>query len=91
MLLKASPELGSPLGQIENLTRVEQPLEDLHELGTLVASTLRIDEHQQRLVLALGEWFHLGSNGNEEKKDGDEARKREMGRKGQKRARERRK
>ena len=72
-LVKASPKLGSTLGQIEDLTRVEQPLEDLHELGTLIASTLWIDEHQQRLVLALGEWLHLGNNGDE---DGDKVRRR---------------
>ena len=38
-------------------------------------------------MLALGEWLHLGSNGNEEKKDGDEARNRERGGKGQKKSR----
>ena len=41
-----SPKLGATLGEIKDLARVEQKLENLHELGTLVATTLWIDEYQ---------------------------------------------
>ena len=40
------PKYGVTLSEIKDLARVEQPLEDLHKLGTLVAATLWIDEYQ---------------------------------------------
>ena len=57
--LNSSPKHRASLRQVEHLTRVEQPQEDLHQLGPLVPSTLGIDEHQQGLVVAVGHRLHL--------------------------------
>jgi len=57
-LIYSSPKLGATLGEIKDLARVEQPLEDLHKLGTLVGATLWIDKYQQRFVVALRKWLH---------------------------------
>lgn len=39
-------EFGTALRQIEHLSRIEQPLKLLQQLGALIAATLRIDEHK---------------------------------------------
>ena len=55
----SSPKLWTPLGQIKHLSWVEQPLEGLHELGTLIPTTLGIKEHQHWLAVTAGQWLHL--------------------------------
>ena len=54
-----SPKPGPSLGEIEDLSWVQKPLEDLHQFSSLVTSALGVDEDKQWLVLALGEGFYL--------------------------------
>ena len=56
------PEFGAAFGEIEDLSRVEEPLKGLQQPSSLVPSTLWVDEHQERLLL-LGEGFYLWGGG----------------------------
>ena len=44
-----SPLARSSLSEIEDLSRVQQPLELLHQLGALVAAALGVQEHDDGL------------------------------------------
>lgn len=52
--LPSLPCLGATLSEIEHLPRVQQPLELLHQLGSLVATTLGVDENDERLDVNVG-------------------------------------
>ena len=42
------PSLGSVVGEIEHLSRVQQPLQLVHQPCTLIPAAARVHEHQQR-------------------------------------------
>ena len=43
-----APSLGSTDGEVKHLPRVQQPLQFVHQSRALVATTSRVDKHQQR-------------------------------------------